>query len=763
MGFFQYGAVVEQVASTVAANGTTTLTNTSKQIQVLTASGSNGQNYQLPDATTMVNGMSFEFYNTSNGLSTIVNHAATALYSLSPGQSIIVKLTNNGTTSGTWVSLAASSSSTGGGSKNYLTTYTPSTSSDVANPGNGNFETGSTTGWSLAHSALSSFIPTSVATAGSVFSSSSGGSAAAGTLSLSVTSTNNISGLYSGSLASSGASTAGDMLVSNAFYIDKEDEAKMMQVKFYYNVNAGSTNLNFSGTSSNSFAVWIYDVTNGAWIMPQGVYNLVQNSGSGYCTATFQTTSNSTNYQLALININASGGAYTLIIDDFSVGPQTAPTGPAITDWTAYTPTFAGFGTTTGVSAYYRRVGDSVDIVVNFTAGTVTGSTASVSLPSGMTIDSNKAGSGNREYGKFYRSIATGSVAKQGVIKGVGGNSLLTFGYDDYTASVNPANDSTGSGTLNTSDSASLFAFNIPIVGWSSNTSMSSDTDTRVVAFSSNGSTTSISTSTTSTIVNPTTVFDTHGAYNNSTGTYTAPVSGDYIFYGGILSNAAITGVVNDAIILNFSKNGTPIYAARSVNQSTGSIRMNIADSSPPIQMNAGDTMVISLTNALGSTFTGAGSSTECYFGGNRLSGPAVIAATESVNARYYGATGTITSSNSAVTFPTKDFDSHNAYSGSTYTIPVSGKYQITARTIMDATFSLNATTNLSIYHNGTEVNHMFVYSPSTETGVPLIVSDILSCLAGDTIQIQAACSGASPTLGNTQPNSGFSIARVGN
>ena len=98
----------------------------------------------------------------------------------------------------------------GGGSKNYLSAYTASTSGGTANTGNGDFEQGTTNGWSLAHTALTSKIPTSVASAGVPFDSTHGGTAASGNLSFSVVTSNTIQKANSGSLVSSTSSTAGD-------------------------------------------------------------------------------------------------------------------------------------------------------------------------------------------------------------------------------------------------------------------------------------------------------------------------------------------------------------------------------------------------------------------------------------------------------------------------------------------------------------------------------------------------------------------------
>lgn len=263
---------------------------------------------------------------TGNQLS-IVNEdtGATAANRIQTGTGANASMANNASfefvydsTSSRW-QLVGGTGSGGSGAKNYLTPIITSTSSGVPNVGNGNFEFGNTTGWSLAHSTLSSLFPTSVATAGTGFDSTHGGTAASGNLSLStVTGGSQIDGSYSGSLVSSAASTAGDLLISKPFFIDASDQGKILPWAFNYKAVSGT--FNFSGTSANTFAVYIYDVTNGAWISPVGVYNMVQSAGVGVATGSFVANSNSILYQIALININATAGAYSLTVDDFVVG-----------------------------------------------------------------------------------------------------------------------------------------------------------------------------------------------------------------------------------------------------------------------------------------------------------------------------------------------------------------------------------------------------------------------------------------------------------
>jgi hypothetical protein len=52
------------------------------------------------------------------------------------------------------------------------------------------------------------------------------------------------------------------------------------------------------GTSSNTYAVAIYDVANNAWFGAAGVFNFTQSSGVGKAVGTFQTLTTSTSIQI---------------------------------------------------------------------------------------------------------------------------------------------------------------------------------------------------------------------------------------------------------------------------------------------------------------------------------------------------------------------------------------------------------------------------------------------------------------------------------
>jgi hypothetical protein len=92
--------IFRNITSTVSAAGTTVLTAASSFTQVLT--GTLAQTYQLPDATTLTNGASFQFNNNSTGALSIVNNGSGPVATVAAGGATQLFLTSTSTANGTW-------------------------------------------------------------------------------------------------------------------------------------------------------------------------------------------------------------------------------------------------------------------------------------------------------------------------------------------------------------------------------------------------------------------------------------------------------------------------------------------------------------------------------------------------------------------------------------------------------------------------------------------------------------------------------------
>lgn len=641
---------------------------------------------------------------------------------------------------------SGSSSPTGSGSKNYLSVYTASLSSNTPNAGNGDAELGNTTGWSLGHVAtITNGLPSGTITFGS---------GASANLSLTATATNPLSAKYSFSYASSTATVAGDFVASDAFYIDASDQGQVLTWSFHYKVTSGSSNVNMSGTSANSYAVAIWDVGNSAFIGSTGNFNLV---GDGLATGTFQTNTTSSQYRLVIYNATATAGAATFYLDDLFVGPQTTTLGPPISDFANDTRfTLSSFGSITNASYLSRQVGDSLEVRISFKAGTPTSSIASITL-SGISIDSNKLSSNS--FGTkvgMYTYMATGAAVNVYSDPTAGdiffdGSTTNTLYFAISTAS-NAYVKASASSISNTGGGV-IIDFKIPIAGWSSNTVMSSDTDTRVTALIAVG--TPASASANAPIIWPTVVKDTHSAYNATTGEYTAPVTGYYKVTMFASTSVTSSGVASVYVA------GVQQYPALALFtnafQDTGG--------STTVYATAGQTIDVRLgvaSGAMGSSGQGLSIT--------RVSGPAVIAASESVNAKYNTSSTVITSSATTIKFTSKEFDSHNDYDTSTgdYTIPISGKYRISATVSGNSLSGANSETlQLSVAKNGTAVTTLgrFIFQATVGDNPFVAGTTTLSLLSDEVITIQAITinSLGNVTLDGSSTNNHFEIERVGN
>ena len=249
------------------------------------------------------------------------------------------------------------------GTKNYF-------SQSNANP---DFETNSVSPWSACTLTFSSGVPSGAPTL------------TATQMSISTTSTNPLSGTYSMLLTKAAANAQYQGFISGALTVDREDTAKVLYGSFFYEVTSGT--VDFSGSSTQTYEIWIYNTVSGTWTQPAGYRGMNQSSGVGQVVFSFQTDGTFANnsYKIAVVTQQTGTGAITVKFDDFVIGPRAIVLGSAMTDWQSYTPTFTGFGTASNIEFQWRRIGDSVQVKGKFTAGTPTATEARISLPSGMT------------------------------------------------------------------------------------------------------------------------------------------------------------------------------------------------------------------------------------------------------------------------------------------------------------------------------------------------------------------------------------------
>lgn len=514
--------------------------------------------------------------------------------------------------------------------------------------------------------------------------------------------------------------------VSYDFSIDAADKAKPCAITFDYTVSA-----NFVSGDSSDVRVFIYDVTNAVLITP-APYTIQGGTGNNWqFKAVFQTAYNSTSYRVIWHIATTNASAWTMDIDQVSVGPQAVSYGPPLGDWTAYTPTYgAGFGTVANSSMYYRRVGDSVQILGSFQCGTVAASVASFTLPSGMAID--------------YTKVSTGVGAKHGMFLISHGELLLSnndggavFSDGSTTGTLYFGQTGSASSTFAKMNGNSAHTSNyifveatVPVSGWSSTVLMSNDTDTRVVACRYRmNSAQNITYAAIRFLDFSTKDYDTHGAVSgagngiNATATSTwrfvAPVPGYYHVDAGFSfqSSATIGNVVEIDLYKNGSLSGV---LARCTAQNTTTATY-YARGSGDVYLTAGDYISIGIYQDFANPSGNSPSSQDMYqwVSIHRLTGPSAIAATETVIETRRMGTQAVSAGvgYTPLEFANSEKSTHGGWTtGSGYnsgtgawtttpkwTAPVSGEYEVTVHVEVDA--STNYTTGqanqIVVYKNG--------------------------------------------------------------
>jgi hypothetical protein len=170
-----------------------------------------------------------------------------------------------------------------------------------------------------------------------------------------------------------------------------------------------------------------------------------------------------------LTSNQTSSGVYNTLPSKIALRPIAKV---ASVPWSTYTPTAgAAFGTATNISFRYRRTGDLLDVEGTLTTGTVTGGIPSLTLPSGLNIDTAKFGISATTGGAQLPSVGLYSCANAG---GNGtGNVLVALGTSESIVYFALSSNSTtplvpGAGTTNLANSGVVSVrFRVPIAGWS--------------------------------------------------------------------------------------------------------------------------------------------------------------------------------------------------------------------------------------------------------------------------------------------------------
>jgi hypothetical protein len=508
------------------------------------------------------------------------------------------------------------------------------------------------------------------------------------------------------------------------------DLGKVLTVSFDYELVSGT--LNFSGTlGSQTLMVYIYDATAGGanWIQPAGFLGMNQSSGPGRVTATFQSSVVAgQKYRVAVIASQAVGSACSLEFDNFVCSRVNAPIGPVVTDWVSYLPTVGNLNAGTTPNQFYRwrRVGDSIQIMGNITAGGagigISGD-VTISLPSGLSFDTTKLAIVSET------AIGTGSLHDTGVGRypcsvNAGGSNffVLVVRANAATGGNVVSNNFPSAGWYNAAGDSISFELMAPIQGWSSSVQQSSDTDTRVISarvYKTGTQAFSSETKLTGFLVDN----DRAGMWDSVNNRFNIPVSGDYQIF---IQTNAIVGTTATQICAYRVNGGSSVYVGT---DSFANAQARFTGSTIIPNLKAGDYVEIyHFTNAAVTVQAG---NSNTFASISRISGPSVIAASEAVEATYQALAGNVMNNGTEMwlDYGTKIRDTHNAVSGAgsgnktvsnagwKFTAPITGRYYVNAVFHVTSGAVANSVTYGYIAVNGAAKSHSDIKAGQNPAG----------------------------------------------
>jgi len=571
------------------------------------------------------------------------------------------------------------------------------------------------------------------------------------------------------------------------FTIDAADKSRVLTISFDY---LADSKFDFgSGTAADpsDVVVYIYDVTNSLLIQPY-TYQL---NGSGQFSSQFQTSSDSTSYRLIIhiAGTGSTGNNWILRLDNFSVGPKDVAKGPVITDAIAFTPVFNGMTSGIGIEkARYYRIGPQIQVEVEITStGSASGTVAFRHVLSGLPGAADSSLLGLRPTIGSGTLLTAGSTYPLTVV--MDGDDIVFKVAEGSISATIPTAD----GGVDAGDRLSFIA-TYPIVGWGSNTVISSQDDGRSIEARAYGttSTPSMTEETAYYIKFDTEEYDTHSAMSHAaTGTtaitngttFYTPSAGYFHIDASIYLGSATAWVEggDDYFVVQLYKNSV-LHSEKTVNASMPVASYLMADIHTNIKLNANDTLQIA---AYYKTASGTSnphgmiaSNSRNYFAVNKINSSETIAASEVVAARYKISAARNWDGTTPINFDTKTFDTHGAVTTGTwkFTAPISGYYSVSVQLQTEAiTMTADNAFNVKLLKNGsTLVCALDAYEQDISGSVGGITitsvnrnvkgTDLVYLTAGEYIHVVGdRIAGSVPTLTSTDGNYNWiAIHRIG-
>jgi len=522
------------------------------------------------------------------------------------------------------------------------------------------------------------------------------------------------------------------------FTVDLADKAQKLTISFDYDTSAANY-------ADDDIRISVYDVTNDVLIRVNGE-DLKAGKGTHY--AQFQTASDSVSYRLIMHQSSTTALGFSVYFDNFKVGPTSIAKGSIISDWRDYTPTGSWVSNTT-FTGKYRRVGDSMEIYMTVElTGTPTSATFAATIPSGYTIDEDKLSasfaSNKTNLGHVYAYDSSTSTNRNS-------------GYATAHSSTEIRILTDGFGVLGVSSPFTWasgdhieMSIKVPIVGWSSDTAMSSDLGGRDVSVVAYGAPVTSVAGSVAIPFNYSELKDTTSSWDGTQ--FTAPESGDYLL---VYSLHHVSKTDYHGVWVDGSTIGWTAYEPAS----------DVFNGTKVVTLNKGQTMSVRMNGAT----TPVLNSINHRISIQKLASPQTILETETV-AAMYGTDAGLSIPNAAVTTIIHEdisYDTHNAYNTSTgeYTIPVSGKY------ILSTNIGWNGVSvasgdlyRLLVYKSGVIAVDVYLETNATNSSSRPNVgqSATIDFVKGDIVLIKVyQNSGVAASLMTDAQVNYFSIARI--
>jgi len=569
--------------------------------------------------------------------------------------------------------------------------------------------------------------------------------------------------------------------VSYDFTIDKADQTRTLTISYDALVVSGT----YTEGDVRLYLIAAPGTANASVIEPVGTK--VPSGALGLPfqgRATFQALNGVTAYRLCLHVASTSTASYQLAFDSFSVGPQSLQSGTPITDYKDMGPITVGATTTAPTKGatklvdriLARRVGDVAELVYDYsqsTAGTSGSGIYLFSLPSGLAFDPIKvsySSSIGHARTNNSSSVGLGFVTSDNAVGYNGVVSAIAYDSNRFFLKVITSQTTTGAGDVAVDEEIGSSAFGLassncgirisikaPILGWGSSVQMISDAgDGRVVAAKVGGSSSGQSlTAGVTNLIFSNVDRDTHGAYNTTTGIYTAPLSGFYHIAGAVRTSTStgqawstyVNGILGPSISLQF----------------TG----QFGSFSGGAFLNAGDQLAIRCDYNV-AIAASTGSANHYLYIAREAGGSSTIGTSETVAARYTCAVAqALTTTPAVINYATVSHDTHGAVTTGAawkFRAPVSGKYRVAAR-FMTGLGTTVQRLNVELYKNDSLYSVLVTGTQQTVTSGRIEGSgtDIIQLFAGDAIDLRGSVSVGTNTLSGEAIYNFVTIERIGN